>query len=74
MGLSKLPGEKHDQLRDSILGVWSELDAYRIHPGHGPSGAGAEVKATNQRLRVFLGLDQVSEAVVWDGSDVNGHF
>lgn len=74
VGLSKLPGEKHDQLRDSILAVWENLDAYRIHPGHGPSAAGSEIKSTNGRLRNFLGLDESSGTTAWDGSDVNGHF
>lgn len=72
VGLSKLPGERHDQLRESILSVWEGLDAYLIHPGHGPSAAGAEVKAGNERLRAFLGLEPAAPQPVWDGSDVKG--
>lgn len=72
VGLSKLPGERHDQLRDSIMSIWDGLESYLIHPGHGPSAAGVDVKAGNERLRAFLGLSPAPRNPVWDGSDVKG--
>ncbi|MBC9030950.1 MBL fold metallo-hydrolase [Sphingomonas sp. JC676] len=54
VGLSKLPGERADQLRASIQALWSDLDNLIIHPGHGPSAPGAVVKCDNAPLRAFL--------------------
>jgi len=56
IGLSKLPGERPDQLRASIAGLWDRLDGFTVHPGHGPSAAGAAIKRDNAALRDFLGL------------------
>jgi len=57
VGLSKLPGERLSELRASIGALWNDLQHYMVHPGHGPSAAGAEVKATNLALHAFLQLD-----------------
>jgi hydroxyacylglutathione hydrolase len=68
VGLSKLPGEQPDRLRDSIIGMWGSLDGHVVHPGHGPSASGAAVKENNEPLRAFLklasnGTDQASHGV-----------
>ena len=47
VGLSKLPGEQPDRLRTSILALWSDLDDFTVHPGHGPSAPGAVIKRTH---------------------------
>lgn len=57
VGLSKLPGEKPEELRATIAGIWDRLDEFVIHPGHGPSATGETVKNGNLPLRAFLGLD-----------------
>ena len=62
VGLSKLPGEHPERLRSSIRAVWESLDDYIVHPGHGPSAAGAAVKTGNRALRAFLGLEPLNEA------------
>jgi glyoxylase-like metal-dependent hydrolase (beta-lactamase superfamily II) len=54
VGLSKLPGEQPDVLRGSIRALWDDLPAFTIHPGHGPSAAGAAVRSGNASLRAFL--------------------
>lgn len=72
VGLSKLPGERHDQLRDSILGLWEQLDQWRIHPGHGPSALGSDIKRVNSALQSFLGLNEHPFDGALDGSDVKG--
>lgn len=54
VGLSKLPGEQPDRLRASIRALWSDLDNFTIHPGHGRSAPGAIVKRDNAPLRAFL--------------------
>ncbi len=58
VGLSNLPGENHDLLRASLLGLWDQIadDAY-VHPGHGCSARFAELRETNKPLREFLGLE-----------------
>jgi glyoxylase-like metal-dependent hydrolase (beta-lactamase superfamily II) len=58
VGLSKLPGERPDQLRASIRTLWDRLDDFVVHPGHGPSAPGATVKEDNLALRKFLKADQ----------------
>ena len=54
VGLSKLPGERHDKLRASILALWGELDGFVVHPGHGPSATGAAIRRDNTPLLDFL--------------------
>lgn len=56
VGLSKLPGERPDQLRESILSVWEDLDGFIVHPGHGPSAPGPLLKRGNTSLLSFLGI------------------
>lgn len=56
VGLSKLPGERPDQIRRSIASIWDELSHFTVHPGHGPSAAGEDIKTTNLGLIAFLGL------------------
>ena len=59
VGLSNLPGEKPDILKQSIMSLWPLLTAGRtVYPGHGDCGSGAEVRATNRDLLNFLGLFQ----------------
>jgi glyoxylase-like metal-dependent hydrolase (beta-lactamase superfamily II) len=59
VGLSHLPGEQPDILKQSILAMWPLLTAERIvYPGHGGCASGAEVRATNRALLEFLGLPQ----------------
>jgi glyoxylase-like metal-dependent hydrolase (beta-lactamase superfamily II) len=69
IGLSKLPGENHRQLRETILGLLPDLPRFQVHPGHGPSSPGADLLERNPALRAFLGSGPES-ASVWDGSDV----
>lgn len=54
VGLSKLPGERPELLRASIRALWSDMDGFMIHPGHGPSASGAVIKRDNARLGAFL--------------------
>lgn len=57
VGLSHLPGENHEQLKESILKLWPRLDAERtIYPGHGEAADGVSVRTGNQALLNFLGL------------------
>jgi glyoxylase-like metal-dependent hydrolase (beta-lactamase superfamily II) len=57
VGLSHLPGEQPDILKQSILALWPMLTADRVvYPGHGGCASGAEVRATNRALLEFLGL------------------
>lgn len=59
VGLSNLPGEKPDIMKQSIMSLWSLLTAERtIYPGHGDCASGAEVRASNRDLLNFLGLLQ----------------
>lgn len=71
IGLSKLPGERHDQLRETILGLIPHLVHSEVHPGHGPSAHGAEILEGNAALRSFLASDPAADFVA-DSSDVNG--
>jgi glyoxylase-like metal-dependent hydrolase (beta-lactamase superfamily II) len=62
VGLSRLPGEQPDILKQSILALWSVLTAERtVYPGHGGCASGAEVRATNRALLEFLGLPYSTE-------------
>lgn len=54
VGLSKLPGERPEQLRRSIEQLWSELDHVTVHPGHGPSAPGADIQKNNAALLRFI--------------------
>lgn len=54
VGLSKLPGEQPELLRKSILCIWGELERYVVHPGHGATAAGADIKRQNEALLNFL--------------------
>jgi glyoxylase-like metal-dependent hydrolase (beta-lactamase superfamily II) len=56
VGLSKLPGERPEQLRRSITELWEHLPGFHVHPGHGPSATGADIQRNNTRLLAFLGL------------------
>jgi glyoxylase-like metal-dependent hydrolase (beta-lactamase superfamily II) len=56
VGLSKLPGERPEVLRQSIVGLWDDLPGFTVHPGHGPSAPGAMIRANNTALRSFLGI------------------
>jgi glyoxylase-like metal-dependent hydrolase (beta-lactamase superfamily II) len=62
VGLSKLPGEVPETLRASIIALWDELPRYTVHPGHGPSAAGSEIRRGNGALRAFLGLSPETAA------------
>lgn len=62
VGLSHLPGEQPEILKQSILALWPLLTAERIvYPGHGGCASGAEVRATNRALLEFLGLPHSTE-------------
>jgi glyoxylase-like metal-dependent hydrolase (beta-lactamase superfamily II) len=62
VGLSHLPGEQPNVLKQSILSLWPMLTAERIvYPGHGGYASGAEVRATNHELLEFLGLSHSTE-------------
>lgn len=57
VGLSRLPGEDHAVLRQTILGYWDDLTPERtIYPGHGKPADGQSIRATNAALLNFLGL------------------
>jgi glyoxylase-like metal-dependent hydrolase (beta-lactamase superfamily II) len=58
VGLSKLPGEDQTLLRQSIEAAWDDLARFTLHPGHGSSGAGAQIKRDNVRLRAFLAQNE----------------
>lgn len=60
VGLSKLPGERPEQLRRSIRQLWPELQNFTVHPGHGPSAAGTDIQKNNAALLKFLGLAETS--------------
>lgn len=53
--LSKLPGEDHDQLRDSLkaLFAWIFGDVL-VLPGHGSTATIDEIHAGNEELRAFM--------------------
>jgi glyoxylase-like metal-dependent hydrolase (beta-lactamase superfamily II) len=57
VGLSHLPGEDHDVLKQTILGYWPDLTPERtIYPGHGNAADGLSVRTENAALLNFLGL------------------
>ena len=61
VGLSNLPGQDTDQLRESIIKVWDGLpDSCLICPGHGGAGEFASIKHQNHKLRSFIGLPRNS--------------
>jgi hydroxyacylglutathione hydrolase len=58
VGLSRLPGERPEVLRDSIVALWPLLTANRVlYPGHGGCINGAELRTSNRALLDFLRLD-----------------
>jgi hydroxyacylglutathione hydrolase len=57
VGLSKLPGENHFLLKQTILKYWNLLTEDRfIFPGHGKAANGLSVQTNNIALLKFLGL------------------
>jgi glyoxylase-like metal-dependent hydrolase (beta-lactamase superfamily II) len=54
VGLSKLPGEQPELLRESIASLWGELGALVVHPGHGATARGADIIKHNHALLAFL--------------------
>ena len=59
VGLSNLPGEDAQTLKNSILALWPMLTPDRvIYPGHGGYAIGSEVRLNNHALLEFLGLTQ----------------
>ena len=67
VGLSHLPGEEPEILKQSILTLWPKLTADRVvYPGHGGCASGAEVRTTNRALLEFLGLSHFIETKVLD--------
>lgn len=57
VGLSHLPGEQPEILKQSILALWPKLTADRIvYPGHGGYASGSDVCANNHALLEFLDL------------------
>lgn len=64
VGLSNLPGEDPETLRQSILALWPMLTAERVvYPGHGGCASGSAVRETNDALLEFLGFP-LSESTV----------
>jgi hydroxyacylglutathione hydrolase len=62
VGLSHLPGEQPEILKQSILRIWPMLTADRIvYPGHGSFASGADVRTINHALLKFLSLPRPSE-------------
>lgn len=57
VGLSHLPGEDHELLKESITALWPDLIAGRtIYPGHGDTADGVAVRTLNGALLTFMGL------------------
>lgn len=54
IGLSKLPGEDPDQLRETLLSLFELPGSSMVHPGHGDSAAFDWIKRNNQPLQAFL--------------------
>lgn len=67
LGLSKLPGERPEELRHSIKGLWDDLDGLIVHPGHGRSAAGTDIKTNNAELLAFLNAEPPFERRVANG-------
>lgn len=60
VGLSHLPGEKPEILKQSILSIWPMLTADCIvYPGHGGCASGAVVRETNLALLKFLSISHI---------------
>ena len=58
VGLSQLPGEDAELLKNSIRALWPRLNSQRtIYPGHGNSADGASVRSQNHALLTFLGIE-----------------
>ena len=59
VGLSKLPGEKPAQLRQSIQSLWERFAPHmQVHPGHGESAALGWIRTHNAALQAFLQADE----------------
>jgi hydroxyacylglutathione hydrolase len=57
VGLSSLPGEDAALLKQSILGLWSNLTKdLTIYPGHGDAASSASIRSENRALLKFLEL------------------
>lgn len=56
MGLANTAGEKPEDLRRSVTELWEGLENFVVHPGHGHSATGAEIKRDNHALARFIGL------------------
>lgn len=56
-GLSKLPGEDHERLRQSLRHLFSWIaDDVLVLPGHGVAATVHDISANNAELRTFLEL------------------
>jgi hydroxyacylglutathione hydrolase len=65
IGLSGLPGERPEQIRQSIRRLWPLLSAERtVYPGHGGCASGAAVRTDNQALRDFIGAPENPDQAV----------
>jgi len=63
VGLSKLPGEDADQLRNSIRSVWERFpDDTMVRPGHGESAAFGWIKQNNTALLGFLRAESSTQS------------
>ncbi len=57
VGLSALPGEDAELLKQSIRGLWDRLTCDRIvYPGHGNAADGESIRSENHALLKFMGL------------------
>jgi glyoxylase-like metal-dependent hydrolase (beta-lactamase superfamily II) len=55
VGLSNLPGEDAELLKQSIRGIWPSLTrATTIYPGHGNAADGETIRTQNLALQQFL--------------------
>jgi hydroxyacylglutathione hydrolase len=58
MFLVRLPEQDRDALTASLRRLWDLLpDDVTIHPGHGGAGPMGGIRASNSKLRAFLGLE-----------------
>lgn len=61
VGLSSLPGEDSETLKQTIFSLWDSLTIDRIiYPGHGNPANGALIRSANLSLLKFLGLLEAS--------------
>ena len=61
VGLSKLPGENHAQLKASLQALWTSLPGdMTLCPGHGPAATWDTIRETNTALRDFLAVQHVT--------------